>query len=280
MVSIAETAAQTIRACDAERTFKQLYQRLRPFASEQSCTELEDASEKFGSLTLSHREPEAVPSPITPPPSDANHFVGDKIVFWIENRRGLNFEIVINGPDGRIECSTFLDLTFGKFCASFSTPVPGIYTVQVTQLTEEEIQVSHGWVPAPPPPEKPEPISFNLDGRGIVVGKDRVHLPGSPFKVPVHRNFYLASLRKPFVRVDMELDTYYINESLPPHMRLQEAEDLVVARKPWGLAINIHTQMVSLIAFVFSENISSVQKFNCLINNLIMVFVFDARRCT
>jgi len=244
MVSIAETAAETIRICDAERTFKQLCQRLRPLASDKSCTDLKDANEKFGSLKLNEHESEAQASPITPPPADANHFVGDKIVFWIENRPGLNFEIVVSGPDGRIECSAFLDLTLGKFCASFMTPVPGIYIVEVTKLSDEEMQVNHGWVQAPSPPEEPEPISFNLDGAGIVVGKERVHFPGSPFKVPVHRNFYLASLRKPLVHVDMELDTYYINESLPPHMRLQEAEDLVVARKPWGLAINTHTQMM------------------------------------
>jgi len=50
-------------------------------------------------------------------------------------------------------------------------------------------------------------------------------------------------LRSPLVHVDMELDTYQINNALPGHMKLSESE-LVVSRKPWGLAINPITELV------------------------------------
>jgi len=244
IASIADTAAETIRICDAERAHKQLYNKLRPFALCED--EEDDGLRPEFERKQQHEESEPsyeAPGLIILPNPNSPNYVGQGVIFWVDNQPDLNFEVAVSGPDGRVECSTFLDLSLGKYCIRFKPTIPGCYKAEVSYLTPEDIERSNGWFPAPLPPAEPEPISFNLDGRGILVGKEREHLSGSPFSVFVHRNYYQSSLRRALVHVDMELDTYNINDNLPPHMKLSES-DLVISRKPWGLAINPTTQLI------------------------------------
>jgi len=240
MVSIADTAEETMRICEAERIYKQVCHKLRPFADNCGQDNAEVKPEVQGPASAAAPLPQSL---VTPPNPDCSNFVGQQVTFWVENQGDLSFEVTIHGPDGRVDCSTFLDLTLDKFSVCFTPVIPGNYKVQVSYLSAEEMERSQSWVSTPPPPTEPEPISFQLDGRGIHIGKERVHLPGSPFNIPVRRNYYLSSLNRPFVHVDMELDTYHINQNLPEQMRVNEV-DLVVSRKPWGLAINPITQMM------------------------------------